>query len=1149
MIRLLTAVLLAPLLSSGASAQSSGITVNRVLSGVSLSPNATTDIGHVTIDVRSLSLLSIKPQLIAFTAPGQTLQLDIQAILTDRSVYDVTSAVYGTTYTTVYPTVATVSPNGLVTAVGGGTTLIQASVFGQTVQSLVVVNPSAGVTGLQVAPGNVQLANVGAQQQLQISASYSTGLSVDVTNASSTTYASSNSAIASISPGGLVTALSAGSATIQVTFGARSSTASVTVSIPAADVLKGLTLNAPAAIIRSTGPVQLSALGTLAGGQTTDLTSSLTGTFYQTSASSVATISAGGAVMAVGNGVTTITATNSGFSALTTVRVSFSNLQSLTITPNNTSIPLSSFSPVTNQQLAVTGQYTDGTFSSLASSATGTSYQTSNSAVATVGPSGLVTFTQAGTATITITNGGVSAQTTFTVTQMNPTFLSNFLGSGFTGVAVSSQVAYVTAGTGGLKVIDATRLTAPFLAGSATTSGNMVDVRVWNKRAYVAETSGLAVFDVSVEANPNRISTISGSSVLGVAVDRGLLYFVDGTTLRIYNATTLASVGSLTGLPAAGAAVAVSSGTAFVLDTASNLQVINVSTAASPVRLSTLALPNAGTQLAARGGIAYVPAPSVSLVYVVDASSPAAAFVTGQANLSGYNPAAVAIEGSLMVAASLSAFGQTPIVNISNPQSPAYVAILPSGPKAAGNSIAFQNGVVYETDASGSSPGLDIGAVVPPRVQEAPPTVALAVSLPFGASTVEEGAYVLVSATVTSPTAIAQVQYSVNGVLQSTATVGPAYAATVRVPLGTAGTAVTIAAQAQDIDALLSAASSVTVPVVVDPLTTVQGRLVTVFGAPVPGAAISLPDGIQAASGADGSFLITHVPTVQGSIVLSSTATVSGSILHANLSYSPVLGGVTNFGNVVMNGGVVFSGNIPGQTLVPLLSPYVVTGQAALASGQTLTLPAGTVVKFAPGASLTVSGALISNGTAASPVTFTSLADDSIGGDTGGDGPSFGFPGQYVGLIFSNAAPATLVSSSTLRFGQSVQVAAGTATFTNDLFASMSAAPIQLTPGANVSGSGNQSLNNPVNGVDIVVGNTSRAWTLSPFDFPYVMRSGLVGISGSLTLTAGAVVKSRGAGALASGGELVILAGKAHDLGHAGQPRCVHELGRRLLRR
>ncbi len=68
-------------------------------------------------------------------------------------------------------------------------------------------------------------------------------------------------------------------------------------------------------------------------------------------------------------------------------------------------------------------------------------------------------------------------------------------------------------------------------------------------------------------------------------------------------------------------------------------------------------------------------------------------------------------------------------------------------------------------------------------------------------------------------------------------------------------------------------------------------------------------------------------------------------------------------------------------------SPYVIDRQILIPAGRALTLLPGTVVKFSgTSARLVADGQLLSLGTAAQPVTMTSIKDDSVGGDTNGDG-------------------------------------------------------------------------------------------------------------------------------------------------------------------
>jgi hypothetical protein len=87
---------------------------------------------------------------------------------------------------------------------------------------------------------------------------------------------------------------------------------------------------------------------------------------------------------------------------------------------------------------------------------------------------------------------------------------------------------------------------------------------------------------------------------------------------------------------------------------------------------------------------------------------------------------------------------------------------------------------------------------------------------------------------------------------------------------------------------------------------------------------------------------------------------------------------------------------------------YIIDESVSVAEGKTLTVPAGLVVKVAPGAQVTVDGSLKVLGTVASPAVFTSIADDSVGGDTNGDGddsaPTFG---DWSGLQVSDGATFT----------------------------------------------------------------------------------------------------------------------------------------------
>jgi parallel beta-helix repeat protein len=87
----------------------------------------------------------------------------------------------------------------------------------------------------------------------------------------------------------------------------------------------------------------------------------------------------------------------------------------------------------------------------------------------------------------------------------------------------------------------------------------------------------------------------------------------------------------------------------------------------------------------------------------------------------------------------------------------------------------------------------------------------------------------------------------------------------------------------------------------------------------------------------------------------------------------------------------------------------VIANHVAVADGATLTLNSGVVFKFEGPLNMTVNGTLSTGGTIPFPVVFTSLADDSVAGDTNNDGPSSGSPGEWIGLTLNPSSDASFL--------------------------------------------------------------------------------------------------------------------------------------------
>ena len=149
----------------------------------------------------------------------------------------------------------------------------------------------------------------------------------------------------------------------------------------------------------------------------------------------------------------------------------------------------------------------------------------------------------------------------------------------------------------------------------------------------------------------------------------------------------------------------------------------------------------------------------------------------------------------------------------------------------------------------------------------------------------------------------------------------------------------------------------------------------------MPGASLTVANGGSCTAR---GVIFTHV----------NDDTIGGDTLMDGDSAAPKMGDYTITGNITDDDATEYR-YMPPQTLQSNVSSntrlrgyrtYIVSNSVTVASGATLTLQPGTILKFNTGCSLTVNGTLDAQGTRAAPIVFTSLKDDAHGGDANGDG-------------------------------------------------------------------------------------------------------------------------------------------------------------------
>ena len=442
-------------------------TITATLGGVSQST-------VVTVTAPTITSISVGPD--GPTLPiGITEQFVATAIYSDGSTADLTA---GVAWSSSTASVATIDSTGLASLVGAGTTTITATV-GALSDSTTVTVVNAHLTSLTLSPATATMA-AGTAQQFTATGTFDDGSTQILP---SVQWSSSAQGTLTVDSSGLVTAVAAGTATLNATSGSITGTASITVT---SATLVSLAI-APLNSTMPTGATkQFTATGSFSDSSTQDMTTLV---LWSSSNLSTASINAAGLVNSFTTGNTTIQASLGSAVQSTALTVSTVGLQSIAITPANPTIAKGTFVKFT-----ATGTYSDGSTALLNNVA----WKSSKPQLANVRSSGIARGKKAGSVTISALAFGVTGSTSLTVG---------------TGVLVSIQVTPINP-----SVAAGTKL--QFTATGTFSDGTTQDVTLnshWSSSVAAVATIANAPSQGGLASTNTAGATTIGANSGGIA--------------------------------------------------------------------------------------------------------------------------------------------------------------------------------------------------------------------------------------------------------------------------------------------------------------------------------------------------------------------------------------------------------------------------------------------------------------------------------------------------------------------------------------------------------------------------------------------------------------------------------------------------------
>ncbi len=440
-------------------------------------------ISHIAVVTLSPSSLSGKP--------GDSTQ--ITATMKDSSGAVVTDSAVA--WSTTDSAVASVSANGRVRFRHRGRSWIGIRVGGLT-DSVPTTVSDPVLASIQLSPATIK-GVPGNSTQITAVLKDSTGATMATPPA--VNWASSNTSVATVSSSGMVRLSKQGSASITASATGIASDVGVTVAAPPVGPVANISLS-PTAITGVPGNTAqvTAALSDSNGNAVTGVTVT-----WSSSSSANATVSSSGLVTLVKQGAATITASAGGVAATIGATINAAPVASIALSPTSITGVAGSTTQVTAVLKDASGNTVVGPTVSWASS---------NASAANVNSSGLVTLKASGTATITASTGGVTANDAVTVTAP-PVVAIALAPSTVTGVpGNTTQLAAVPEDASGNAVTGVALTWSSSNSATATVSSGLVTL-VKQGTAMITVTGAGVSASASVTVNAPTAPTVASVTI------------------------------------------------------------------------------------------------------------------------------------------------------------------------------------------------------------------------------------------------------------------------------------------------------------------------------------------------------------------------------------------------------------------------------------------------------------------------------------------------------------------------------------------------------------------------------------------------------------------------------------------------------------